>query len=628
VVLTGSLSNEYRNRVITRQEAGPNSTEISRDESEFNTDNRMLANAMLGIGLEAGDHTFRLTNLFIRDTVKQASLASYNRVFEFPSFDFLEQNTAWYERQLIDSQVVAELDFGPLQVDLRGGFARTDREAPYNMTYVYGRDNGADDSVAWRRDYLVDLGRSIGSGFQETGVEVSFSDLYEELWYAGIDTSYDLTDRLTGTIGYAYSDTDRFSQRRAFLFDADVDADFYVTDPDTPPVDIPLDDLQTVLEIVGLRAPSLLLNSATYNLYDVRLIDQNNFDPAFAAELTVHAGYGQVQWVPVDSITIQGGVRYEDAEQATTPVGALNTADPVTKSKDDWLPALTVTLEAMPDLQLRASASRTIARPQFRELVRQRYFDPETNRQYSGNPLLSDSELLNFEARAEYYLGGQSRVSVAGFYKKIEDPIEVYVGLVTGDRFISYANAPSAQLYGGELDLQYNYDLYDIGGWFETKQLVLVGNYTYTKSDLSVAEGDTVTVVQGENIITADATNYFTDGAPLVGQSDHLVNLQLSLEDLDRLQQLSVLLSYASERVTLRGSNGLSDVIDKPGVQLDLVYRQGFDLFGTEAELKLEARNLLGTDHEEYQVNNTGLVLQNNSYDVGQSFGASLSVTF
>lgn len=52
VILTGDRSNEYRNRVISRQDAGPNSPAIARDESEFNTDNRMLANALLGIGFE------------------------------------------------------------------------------------------------------------------------------------------------------------------------------------------------------------------------------------------------------------------------------------------------------------------------------------------------------------------------------------------------------------------------------------------------------------------------------------------------------------------------------------------------------------------------------------------------
>src|SRR3546814_21154064 len=56
--------------------------------------------------------------------------------------------------------------------------------------------------------------------------------------------------------------------------------------------------------------------------------------------------------------------------------------------EDYFLPSGTVTWEATDNLQLRISASKTIARPQFRELVEQLYFDPESNRQFRGNPFL------------------------------------------------------------------------------------------------------------------------------------------------------------------------------------------------------------------------------------------------
>jgi len=638
IIATGSISNSWRNRVIQRQEAGPNSTELSDVESEFNTDNNILVNAMLGLGLELGDHTFRFTNLFIRDTVKQASLNTFRRPLEFPEFDFLEQNTAWYERQLMDSQMVAELEFDRLSVDLRGGFARTDREAPYNLTYVYGRDNVGSHPIfgTMVNEYSVDLGQQVGSGFQETGVDVVFSDLNEELWFGGIDISYEVSDFVSVTGGYAYSDTDRYSERRGFTFDVDVDPNF-LNDPHlvfggngNPNA---ITSLQQILFAAGLRTPANLLNAATYNLFDVGLIDQNLQDPAFTAELTIHAGYLQGQLLAFDdTLTVQGGVRYETADQSTTPLGAANPSagQTILKSDDYWLPALTITYQPMDDLQLRANASRTIARPQFRELVQQRYFDPETNRQYSGNPFLTDSELTNAELRMEYYLGGQDSISIAGFYKDISNPIEVYITPEVGSDFINYANAPGATLYGAEVDAQYSFDLYDWGGFFQSKQLVVLANYTYTQSEISVGANDTIAIANSNGTVNDSelALNYFTDGDPLVGQSDHIVNFQVGLEDVDRLQQFTVLLSYASDRVTLRGSNGLSDVVQEPGVNLDIVVRQGFELMGTDLELKLEARNLLGTDHKETQTNNVGLILQNNSYDVGQSFSASLSVEF
>src|SRR3546814_6279011 len=76
-----------------------------------------------------------------------------------------------------------------------------------------------------------------------------------------------------------------------------------------------------------------------------------------------------------------------------------------------WLPAATLTVEAAKDAQLRLSASKTIARPQFRELIAQPYVDIESNRFYRGNPFLKDSELWNADVRGEWYMGRDERRS-------------------------------------------------------------------------------------------------------------------------------------------------------------------------------------------------------------------------
>src|SRR3546814_16251830 len=77
-------------------------------------------------------------------------------------------------------------------------------------------------------------------------------------------------------------------------------------------------------------------------------------------------------------------------------------------------------------MQPRLIGSKTIARPQFRELVAKVYLDPESNRLYRGNPSLTDSELWNAELRYEWYFERDQRFTVAGFYKSIDKPIEAY----------------------------------------------------------------------------------------------------------------------------------------------------------------------------------------------------------
>src|SRR5690606_36951216 len=110
----------------------------------------------------------------------------------------------------------------------------------------------------------------------------------------------------------------------------------------------------------------------------------------------------------IENLTFEAGLRYEDARQFVNPVPVLPTVDPSASTlleNDYFLPAATITYEVTPQLQLRASASRTIARPQFRELIFQPYEDPDGDVVFEGNPFLIDSELTNYELRAEYYFG-------------------------------------------------------------------------------------------------------------------------------------------------------------------------------------------------------------------------------
>jgi hypothetical protein len=204
VIATASLSNKWRNRRITQQTAINADLELRSDFTDFVTDNRILLNGLLGFGLEIGEHQFRFTNLFIRDSLKRGSLALGDDLQNGDTD--LVQDTAWFERQLYNSQFVGEMEFGDLSVDLRGGYAQTQREAPYEWEFTYSRSNNAGDPLGELFLNTLDP--------QRGGAIVSFSDLTEDLYFGGIDLGYRVTDRIGVTIGYAYSDTDRFSTRR------------------------------------------------------------------------------------------------------------------------------------------------------------------------------------------------------------------------------------------------------------------------------------------------------------------------------------------------------------------------------------------------------------------------------
>ena len=597
VIASAGFSNKWANRdVIAQTTASPDLSEREADLRRVVTDNRIVANALLGLGAEFGDHKIRLTGLYIRDTIKEGRLATGTIATSGPDITQMFQDTAWFERQLLDTQFVGEFRFGDLGIDLRGSYANSQREAPYETSFQYVRTNNANDPYG---DLFVNrLGQNPGGS-----ASVAFSDLNEDLWFGSIDLTYRLNDRIGLAAGYSYTDTKRTSSRREFQFRAS-------------------SDLPT--GVSALR-PDLLLAPGIIDFYDINLIETTESDPAFAAGLTINAGYVKANLEPIDGLSIDLGVRYEDAEQTVDPIEVFavstNSGASTRLAKSYWLPGATVTWEVAPQMQVRLNASQTIARPQFRELIFQQYYDPESDRLYRGNPLLGDSKLTNAEARFEWYFAPDQRLSVAGFYKDIKKPIEAFAAFNDNSVVTSYANAPKAQLYGAEFELQKYFDLSD---WLGPRRLVTVANYTFTKSKIKVGAGDLVEVF---GTTAQPAANFFRDGAPLTGQSDHIANLQLGLENTDKLEQLTFLVTYASTRVVSRGPVGLPDIIEKPGFRLDVVAREGVTFMGQEMELKVEFRNITGTRHQEYQSNGTNRI-DINTYDQATSVSGSISVKF
>ena len=609
ILASFGYSNNWKTRDARQQNAiGLDS--INEDFRSVRTENRIVVNGLLGLGLEFDDHKLRWTNLFIRDTQKLSRLAagfSINGVGDPVPGEppqLLKQNTSWYERQLLNTQLVSEFRFGDFSVDLRGSYANSKREAPYerDFTYRYSSQIG---------DYFNALGT------QGTSASVAFSELNEDLYSGGIDLSYKLPteNEMKLSAGYAYSSTKRDSFRRVFFHRPSGGS-------------IPL--------AVQQQRPDYLLSD--YNVYSYGIVlseeGSNQGQAAYDAELTVHGAYAQLEAEIVPMLRASAGVRYEDGEQSVSTIDIFSEGlvqRPALK-ENYWLPAATLTWNFAEDMQLRLNASKTIARPQFRELAPQFYQDTESDRQFVGNPFLVDSELINAEARYEYYFDRGQRFTLSGFYKQIDNPIEAVASFVASTQLVTtFANAPKAELYGAEVEVTKYFPLADAfgGEFWLNRRLVTIANYTYSKSKIKVKASDLTILndTRGER----SAMEVFSDGDPLTGQSDHLANLQIGLEDTERLSQQTFLITYASKRVTNRGPRvgGVKqpDIVEKPGFRLDFVMREEMDFLGRTVELKFEARNITGTKFSEFQQGPNIRVI-NNEYDVGTSLSLGLGVKF
>jgi TonB-dependent receptor len=611
IIASAGWSNDWMTKAGKQQNSlgivninGQQGLDLNQDFDFLSTEHHIKFNAMMGLGAEFGNHKIRITNLYVKDTIKEARMQKGFNDADFDGALLNRSATAFFERQLIDTQAVGEFRFGNLSLDVRGTYANSKRLSPYERGFRYAFDDTVNDFI-----------NSIQGPGQ--GANIAFSRLNEDVYGAAVDLGYKfetLPFPVRVVAGYAFNDNIRESDYFQYRFQ--------------PSGEIPL--------AVAQQRPDFLLSDFNIQTYGIFLTQTNVLPGAarYEASLRVHGGYGQVELEPTDGVQFVAGVRYEKGRQVVTPIDLYSTGNvviPETRiERDYWLPAATLTWNFAEDMQVRFSASKTVARPQFRELAFQDYFDTETDRSSFGNPLLVDSQLTNLEGRYEWYFGRDERLTVGAFWKDIKNPIEVISFISSASITNTFGNAPRASLHGLELDAQkiFRLDTLSEAAFFQARRVMLGVNYTYSKSKLKVRPGDRTFSPDFQQV---DADTLFRDGSRLTGQSDHLINFQISLQNQDRLSEQTLLFNYASDRVSQRGfaSNGalLPDLIERPGVRLDFVWREGIEVGGLNLDLKFEARNLTNTRYQEFQTLNATRV-DYNTYALGRTFQLGASLNF
>ncbi|WP_374467834.1 TonB-dependent receptor domain-containing protein [Phenylobacterium sp.] len=595
-VAVGGYDSSWQTRRAIQQE-GVVSLEglaVLEDLQSNSTQNDIVINGLTSVALELDNHTFKWTNFYVRNVTKEARSVEgeSSRASNYIRDDF----TAWYQRELIDTQLTGQHRFGDLEIDWRGSYARTERDVPYERQVRYRRVDGT---------YLHNP--------QADANFIRFSELEDKASGFGVDLRYRLENPLiadfTVSAGYAWYDNERFSDSRVFRF----------TMNSTPSIAFQMQRVDFLYSDFNIGPDGLILREVT----------GSEGAAAYEASLTTHGIYLQGEGEILPAVRATFGARYESADQSVQAIDLFNpNADLAGRQLENeyLLPAATITWNFAENQQLRFGASKTIARPQFREQAPQLYLDPESDRTFIGNPFLVDSELINLDARYERYFDRGQFATLGVFYKDIDRPIESVVNESGSGLQQSFLNAPKATLYGFEAEFKKFFEPELNLGWIDGVRFLVAANYTYTKAEVKVGSGDVVFPITN-NGNPAPAENFVIDGSPLQGQSEHLGNVQLGLESADGATQATLLANYASERITARGQAGAPDFVQDPGVLLDFTFRQRFAVWNQEFTFGFEARNLLGEEFDEHQERG-GDEIRLNNYEIGRSFSVSLSTRF
>jgi len=139
----------------------------------------------------------------------------------------------------------------------------------------------------------------------------------------------------------------------------------------------------------------------------------------------------------------------------------VNTADfsgqkvNVNREYLDLLPSLNLSYN-LDKAKYRFSVSKTLARPEFREIANFAYYDFVRNAQILGNSNLEKSDIYNVDLKWELYPKVGENISVSVFGKNFIKPIEQIVadGSVPSNLLLTYTNPDNALLYGLELEFR------------------------------------------------------------------------------------------------------------------------------------------------------------------------------
>ncbi|HSF45687.1 MAG TPA: carboxypeptidase regulatory-like domain-containing protein, partial [Chitinophagaceae bacterium] len=203
------------------------------------------------------------------------------------------------------------------------------------------------------------------------------------------------------------------------------------------------------------------------------------------------------------------GLRAEFFEQYLESTDLSLKRITINTEKWDFLPSINATYAINAKNQVRVAASKTVARPEFREIAPFQFFDYEQIWGISGDPTLERTAIINADLRYEYYPKSGEVVSLGLIAKKFDKPIEIRMDPGSnGDRWLfNYANAEEATLYGVEFEIRKSLDFISE----RLSKLVFVGNATLLDSKVSL-------VTESNNNVKTEVDR------PLFGQSPYLIN--------------------------------------------------------------------------------------------------------
>ena len=324
----------------------------------------------------------------------------------------------------------------------------------------------------------------------------------------------------------------------------------------------------------------------------------------YMANTILNAGYIQFDNSLTDQLRVVWGVRYENFDQL---VGSVRKADDrYSYSKvGDFLPSVNATYKITPKSNIRLAGSKTLVRPEFRELTNLAFYDFELGAIITGNKNLQRTNITNVDLRYEIYPQSGEIITIGGFYKHFKSPIELQFNQSgVGSSSFNYVNASAANSYGAELEVRKKLDFVSD----KLHNLTLQGNVSYIYNRVKF-ENNTL-------------------NRPMQGQSPYLINAGL-LYDVEKIGlKTTILFNEIGRRILFVGNQEVPAIWEAPRPLLDIQIAK--KIIKKKGELKLNISDLFNQRARFYHdLDQNGKFKQaKDALAITRNYGTNVSVTF
>jgi TonB-dependent receptor len=293
-----------------------------------------------------------------------------------------------------------------------------------------------------------------------------------------------------------------------------------------------------------------------------------------------------------------------------------NKAINIDYSVNTILPSLNTTYYINDKNLFRLAYFKSINRPEFRELAPFSFYDFSLNNVLIGNENLKNANIHNIDLRWEYYPEKTELINFGLFYKRFNNPIEMYYVPGSGSggtRNFTFKNAPMASNYGIETEIRKSLaTILPNNKFFENTGLLINAAYIYSIVNL----GNEAKGQQNQR--------------PLMGQSPYIINAGIYYQNSFTGWQANLVYNVIGKRIYVVGTYGTPNIYELPKHNLDLSI--SYKLL-SNLKFTFNITNLLNAKSHFMQDSNEDSIINQkdetiSQYKTGRTINIGLSLNF